>query len=719
MTAELPTSFRFVLRVLSIPCLLLFAQFASAQTPGNYCEPSAAVKADFKKIVQLDDEDVPYRVRRERELAMLQELLKKYPGDFHVQRRYQIARLGGYFVDREPLLAEYRAQMEKNPSDPKAVYLYARLIYGQQTKDAIEILNKLAQQAPDFPWTHIHLADIYSVPNFRDAAKSKEQLKLWLTKCPTVLHGVSIISRGGDTELMAAAAQRLRSRLQSSTDSSDLEYWENLWTIEFKLKPVPEHAQVRKQIVEDLKHIRESNQGTRDQLEALRTGYKQVADKTGEHWAEDELIRLFPKSYNARSIIQRRYYDAHKYPQGEVTEAQRQAYNEALAQVAAEWIKQWPNDEFTWSTRLRALTELEGTSTADVEAAYNGYAKAHAQGGGYSLPPIEVAVARFYLKRGFRLESIPDLLEKSVAQIEQAEKRNQSDLYPQRSEEDSNLRYVRSEEWPLLAETYARLKQPDKAREVLARLNGLGKRREQPTDEQKRSFAYAQTVYWSATGKVAEVEQRKLDAMTAYQTALAFRTYKQTGKDELSDNAQRLWKELGGTDQGWEAYLARTEASKSKVATAEVATWDTKNTDMAAFDLTDLQGRKWSLADLKGKVALINLWATWCGPCRVELPYVQKLREQMKDKKDVLILTLNTDEDVGMVEPFMKENKFSFPVLLGQAYADGQGVNSIPRNWIVSADGKIVYEGIGFGNNGDEWIKKATDMLEKVKGANK
>jgi thiol-disulfide isomerase/thioredoxin len=207
--------------------------------------------------------------------------------------------------------------------------------------------------------------------------------------------------------------------------------------------------------------------------------------------------------------------------------------------------------------------------------------------------------------------------------------------------------------------------------------------------------------------------------MTAYQTALAFRTYKQTGKDELSDNAQRLWKELGGTDQGWEAYLARTEASKSKVATAEVATWDTKNTDMAAFDLTDLQGRKWSLADLKGKVALINLWATWCGPCRVELPYVQKLREQMKDKKDVLILTLNTDEDVGMVEPFMKENKFSFPVLLGQAYADGQGVNSIPRNWIVSADGKIVYEGIGFGNNGDEWIKKATDMLEKVKGANK
>jgi thiol-disulfide isomerase/thioredoxin len=139
---------------------------------------------------------------------------------------------------------------------------------------------------------------------------------------------------------------------------------------------------------------------------------------------------------------------------------------------------------------------------------------------------------------------------------------------------------------------------------------------------------------------------------------------------------------------------------------------------MPAFELTDLEGRKWSLADLKGKVAFINLWATWCGPCRLELPYVQKLREQMKEKKDVLVLTLNTDEEVGMVEPFMKQNKYTFPVLLGQAYAESQGVDSIPRNWIISSEGKIMFEGIGFGNDGEEWIKKAVQMIEQVKGTN-
>ena len=139
---------------------------------------------------------------------------------------------------------------------------------------------------------------------------------------------------------------------------------------------------------------------------------------------------------------------------------------------------------------------------------------------------------------------------------------------------------------------------------------------------------------------------------------------------------------------------------------------------MAEFDLMDLDGRKWSLADLKGKVAFINLWATWCGPCRLELPYVEKLREQLKGRKDVVVLTLNIDEDVGLVQPFVNEKKYTFPVLLGEAYANSQGINSIPRNWVVAVDGKVMFEGIGFGNDGDAWMKKVAEVIEKVKGTN-
>jgi thiol-disulfide isomerase/thioredoxin len=670
----------------------------------------------LKKVADLNDEDLPFKVRREKQISMLRELVNKYPGDFSSQRRYQDARLTGFYVDKAALLNEYRAQMEKNPNDPVAVYLYARMLVGRDTKKAIEVWEKLARQP--FPWAHIKLAEMYAYPNFKDAAKTKEHLKQWISSCPAALEAFSQITRSGDKELMAATAQRLRSRLEASTNTEDLVHWDELWALEFKLKPVPEHAQLRQQIAKDLEKIRAGNLGNKEKLQALQAGYKQVGDKPNQRWAEDELVHLLPNSAIARRIIQLRYYDENPFPKGETTEGEKQEYQQKMAVTTSEWVKRWPDDETSWGARLRAVTQLDKSLPTEVEAAYNGYARAHElSGGSYSLPPLEVSVGRYYLKHGFKLGNVPVLLQKGLTEIEEIEKYSAaSDLFPANDSVESNLRYTRFESWPLLAEAYARTKKSVKAHQVLAQLASLAneKKAGEQSDAQKRTAVYYQSVYWQAVGRVAEIELRKADALMAYQTALILRP-NASAKDELSENAQRVWKALGGTDEGWRAYLARNEASKGKMGTAEVATWDKKNTLLPEFELTDLEGRKWSVADLKGKVAFINFWATWCSPCRAELPYVQKLREQLKDRKDVVVLTLNTDEEVGMVEPFMKENKFNFPVLLGQTYADGQGVNSIPRNWVIGLDGKIAFEGIGFGGSGEDWMKKVTEMIEKAK----
>ena len=713
---------RFTL-LLSVAFIVIVTNVAVAQYKIDYCELSPAVREDLKAVDKISEEDLPYKVRRERQLALFPELLKKYPTDFHVQRRYLETRMAGFFVDRDALIAEYRARMEKNPNDPVAVYLYTRLLFGRQTKEVVKLTTKLTEDAPQFPWSHLQLAEIYNAPNFRDPAKFKEQLKLWFEKCPANMAGVGLVARSGDKELISSVAQRLRARLELSTNDDELVYWDQLWTLEFKVKTVPEHSKLREQIAEDAKRIRARNLNNQQWLEALKSGYKQAGDKAGERWTEDELARLFPNSALARRTIQARFYDEHPYPKFEASEAERQAYHRAIVQATGEWIKRWPDDEYTWSNRVYSLIALHGAPVGDVEAAYNAYVKAHDRGGmTYSSSPIEIAVGRFYLEHKFHLADVPEMLLKGFNNSEQFNKSfGSSDLYPpmRGSDEGGMPRYVRLDGWPLLAEAYARVKQPQKAQAVLAQLADLAvPKKPAESDQQKRSAAYTQFVYWRAVGKVAEVEQRKLDALTAYQTALSFQLSPAGKDDELTVNAQRLWKELGGTDQGWKAYLARNDVSKSKLATAEPAAWDSKNTALPEFDLTDLAGRKWTLADLKGKVAFINFWATWCGPCREELPYVQKLREQLKDRKDVIVLTLNTDEEVGKVEPFMKENKFTFPVLLGEAYADSQGINSIPRNWIVSLDGKIMFEGIGFGSEGDEWIKKATQLIEKVKGPN-
>ena len=715
MARLLPFSHPFALR-LAILLLLGLPNLAAAQTSVNYCEPRPDVKEDLKQVSNMSEQDLPFRVIRERQLARLQDLLKKYPDDFQVRRRYQDVRRSGYYTSWEPLLADYRQQMEKNPADAAATYLYSRLLVGRTTKEAILLSNKLPDE---FPWGHLQLAEIYSYPLFRDIPRMTEQLKQFMAKCPTSLAGLRLVSRSGDKTLMLGTQQSLRTRLEAATTKEDLYYWDSLWSLEFKLKPVTEHDQVRKQIVDDLKRIRAA-QPSSEQFEALQSGYKQLGDKPNQRWAEDELIRLMPKSPSARRIAQSRFYDDHPSPKAGDTPAQRQAYQEAVLKQTAEWLKTWSNDEFVWSTRLRTLAALDTSTKTDVETAYREFAKIHEQSGSYSVPPVEVSVARFYLKHGFNLEAVPVLLQKGVAEIEQIETSNPaSDLYPRPTDSDeSNLKYVKLEAWPMVAEAYARLKQPDKARAVLDQIAELTKRKT-AGKESDSGYTYGRGIYWRAVGKVAEIEQRKLDALMAYQTVLAVRGKPNTPpgeKDEMSESMQRLWKELGGTDEGSRAYLARSEAPKGKVDSEEPSSWDPKNTALAEFELTDLQGRKWSTNDLKGKVAFINLWATWCSPCRAELPYVQKLREQLKDRKDVQVVTLNIDEDVGKVEPFMKENKYTFPVLLGQAYADTNGVNSIPRNWVISADGKVLYEGRGFGDDGDGWLKEALQMIEKAKG---
>lgn len=712
---------RRIVRSIVITFLLCVCSASYAQTRASYCEPSPEVKQALKTIDALSDVDLTFKMRREQRFVMLQELLKKYPHDFHLQRRYQGQRQFGYFIDREALLTEYRALKERNPNDPTAAYLYARLLFGRDTKQAISQLEKLVQQAPGFPWSNLLLAEIYTYPNFRDAARAKSYLRQWMAMCPSSMEAFWLFSRVADQSTMSETAQRLRLKLERSNDPDELRYWNDLWTIEFKLRPVSEHPLMRQQIAEDVKRIRAKQLNSKEWLLALQAGYNYAGDNAGQRWAGDELVRIFPKSETARSLILSRWRAEHPYPKPEEPKEKKQAYHRTVVATSAEWVKRWPNVETNWSSRLSSLMELDETSNEEVEAAYEGYVKAREQGGtSYSIPPIQVAVSRFFLKRGFRLERVPQLLQQGLVEIEQIDKGNPpSDLYPlEEGSDNGNLRYVRWQSWPLLAEAYARTQQTEKAREVLSQM-AADLKEQRLTPKRQTVYANYQSAYWQATAKVVEAGRRKLDALMAYQTALAIRpksAVPKSGKpDELSDNTQRLWKELGGTDQGWQAYLASTEISRGRPEMAETLTWDAKSAVLPDFDLADLQGRKWTLANLKGKVAFINLWATWCGPCRAELPYVQKLADQLKDSKDVQVLTLNIDEDVASVEPFMKENKYTFPVILGQAYAESQGVYSIPRNWIISTNGKLMFEGIGFGDDGEEWIKAALEAIQKVK----
>jgi peroxiredoxin len=113
------------------------------------------------------------------------------------------------------------------------------------------------------------------------------------------------------------------------------------------------------------------------------------------------------------------------------------------------------------------------------------------------------------------------------------------------------------------------------------------------------------------------------------------------------------------------------------------------------FTLTDLDGKTWTLKDLKGKVVLVNFWATWCPPCQKEMPDLEALYTRFKEQGFV-VLAISEDDETEKVGPFISERKVSFPVLLdpGQKVNNLFAVEGIPKSFVYNRDGELVAQSI-------------------------
>lgn len=115
------------------------------------------------------------------------------------------------------------------------------------------------------------------------------------------------------------------------------------------------------------------------------------------------------------------------------------------------------------------------------------------------------------------------------------------------------------------------------------------------------------------------------------------------------------------------------------------------------FSLKDLNGKEVEIRQFKGNVVFLNFWATWCGPCKEEMPGMEVLHKQFKEKNFVL-LTISVDyEGIKPVREFMSKQQYTFPVLL-----DPQGetldlfeVKGIPTTFLIDKKGKMVGKAIG------------------------
>jgi thiol-disulfide isomerase/thioredoxin len=130
------------------------------------------------------------------------------------------------------------------------------------------------------------------------------------------------------------------------------------------------------------------------------------------------------------------------------------------------------------------------------------------------------------------------------------------------------------------------------------------------------------------------------------------------------------------------------------------------------FTLKDMNGKDVTLSQYKGKVILLNFWATWCGPCKLEIPVFSSLQEKY-GKDGLQVLGLSVDDPLDKLIPYVKEFKMSYPVLQGLGHDDVQDafgpILGIPVTFVISRDGKICRRHIGLPAS-----KSPKDPLEKA-----
>ncbi|MFC2052094.1 TlpA family protein disulfide reductase [Chloroflexota bacterium] len=114
------------------------------------------------------------------------------------------------------------------------------------------------------------------------------------------------------------------------------------------------------------------------------------------------------------------------------------------------------------------------------------------------------------------------------------------------------------------------------------------------------------------------------------------------------------------------------------------------------FQLSNLEGQAISLSDFRGRPVLINFWASWCGPCRAEMPYIQQIFEKWSDR-GLVILAIDIGESRSTVEDFMQSYGLSFPALLdmNKTVSAEYNIRFIPTTFLIDKDGIIKAVKIG------------------------